>query len=116
MNPPPPSAAPSELMSNATNACGDVTMTITSLNVHFHGTNTSPRCHGDEVIHTLINSGHSFNYSLKIPANEPPGLYWYHPHVHGIAEAALQGGASGAMVMRASRTSSRRSPVYLSAY
>ena len=99
MNPPPPSGAPSELMSNAINACGDVTMTITSLNVHFHGTNTSPRCHGDEVIHTLINSGHSFNYSLKIPANEPPGLYWYHPHVHGIAEAALQGGASGAMVI-----------------
>ena len=31
--------------------------------------------------------------------NEPPGLYWYHPHVHGIAEPALQGGASGALVV-----------------
>jgi FtsP/CotA-like multicopper oxidase with cupredoxin domain len=74
-------------------------MTITSVNVHFHGTNTSPRCHADEVIHTLINSGRTFKYSVKFPSNEPPGLYWYHPHVHGIAEAAVQGGASGAIII-----------------
>jgi FtsP/CotA-like multicopper oxidase with cupredoxin domain len=30
---------------------------------------------------------------------EPPGLYWYHPHIHGIAEAAVLGGASGAIVV-----------------
>lgn len=30
---------------------------------------------------------------------EPPGLYWYHPHIHGVAEAAVQGGASGAIVV-----------------
>jgi FtsP/CotA-like multicopper oxidase with cupredoxin domain len=74
-------------------------MTITSLNVHYHGTNTSPACHGDQVIHTIINSGETFNYSLKFPTDEPPGLYWYHPHVHGIAEAAVQGGASGAIIV-----------------
>jgi FtsP/CotA-like multicopper oxidase with cupredoxin domain len=74
-------------------------MTITSLNVHYHGTNTTPGCHGDQVIHTIINSGETFNYSLKFPADEPPGLYWYHPHVHGIAEAAVQGGASGAIIV-----------------
>ena len=59
--------SPTELVSNASDACGDVTMTITSLNVHFHGTNTSPTCHADEVIHTLINSGETFNYSVKFP-------------------------------------------------
>jgi FtsP/CotA-like multicopper oxidase with cupredoxin domain len=99
LNPPPPAGSPTEIVSNASDACGDVTMTITSLNVHFHGTNTSPRCHGDQVIHTLINSGQTFIYSLKFPTSEPPGLYWYHPHVHGIAEAAVQGGASGAIVV-----------------
>ena len=52
-----------------------------------------PPATGDEVIHTIINSGETFQYSLKFPTNEPPGLYWYHPHVHGIAEAAVQGGA-----------------------
>jgi FtsP/CotA-like multicopper oxidase with cupredoxin domain len=29
--------------------------------------------------------------------DEPPGLYWYHPHVHGISSAALQGGSTGAI-------------------
>ena len=48
---------------------------------------------------TLINSGTTFQYSFTFPSNEPPGLYWYHPHVHGIAEAAVQGGASGAIIV-----------------
>ena len=79
--------------------CGAATMDASSTNVHFHGTNTSPTCGQDEVIHTLINSGESFTYNVQIPADEPPGLYWYHPHVHGISEAAVQGGASGAIVI-----------------
>jgi FtsP/CotA-like multicopper oxidase with cupredoxin domain len=79
--------------------CGASVMTGSSLNIHYHGTNTPPTCHADEVIKTLINSGQTFQYSLKFPNDEPPGLYWYHPHVHGIAEAALQGGASGALIV-----------------
>lgn len=78
---------------------GGTQMTRSSLNLHFHGTNTSPTCHSDEVIKTLINSGQTFQYTLTIPADEPPGLYWYHPHVHGIAEQALLGGASCALVV-----------------
>jgi FtsP/CotA-like multicopper oxidase with cupredoxin domain len=97
--PAPPPGSPTEVVSNSSNQCGDATMTITSLNIHYHGTNTTPQCHGDQVIHTVINSGETFNYSLKFPANEPPGLYWYHPHIHGIAEAAVQGGASGAIIV-----------------
>ena len=57
-------------------------------------------CHQDEVINTVINSGETFAYDVAIPADEPPGLYWYHPHIHGIAEPAVQGGASGAIVVR----------------
>ncbi|HEY6321552.1 MAG TPA: multicopper oxidase domain-containing protein, partial [Thermoanaerobaculia bacterium] len=79
--------------------CGAVTMTSTSVNIHYHGTNTSPTCHSDEVIHTLVNAGESFQYRIQFPSNEPPGLYWYHPHVHGIAETAVQGGASGAIIV-----------------
>ncbi len=97
--PAPPPGSPTEVVSNPSNRCGDSTMTITSLNVHYHGTNTAPACHSDEVIHTVINSGESFQYSLHFPLNEPPGLYWYHPHVHGLAEAAVQGGASGAIIV-----------------
>jgi FtsP/CotA-like multicopper oxidase with cupredoxin domain len=94
---------------NAPN-CGDTTqitqnpansngMTGGSMNIHYHGTNTSPACHGDNVVKTLINSGTTFSYSLVFPTNEPPGLYWYHPHVHGLAEAAVQGGGEGALVV-----------------
>jgi len=79
--------------------CGAVTMTATSVNIHYHGTNTSPTCHSDEVIHTLVNAGERFQYRVQFPSNEPPGLYWYHPHVHGIAETAVQGGASGAIIV-----------------
>ena len=90
-----PAGSPTEVISNASNTCGAAVMTETSMNVHFHGVNTSPACGGDQVIHTLINSGQTFEYHIQFPADEPPGLYWYHPHVHGIAEAAVQGGASG---------------------
>jgi FtsP/CotA-like multicopper oxidase with cupredoxin domain len=79
--------------------CGANTMNSASLNIHYHGTNTSPTCHQDEVIKSTINPGQTFQYNVAFPANEPPGLYWYHPHVHGIAEHALLGGASGAIIV-----------------
>ncbi len=96
-----PTPAPSTAMQVSTSAqvCGAGTQDASSVNIHYHGTNTSPTCHSDEVIHTLINSGQSFTYKLAFPSNEPPGLYWYHPHVHGLAEAAVQGGASGVIVV-----------------
>ena len=51
-----------------------------STNMHFHGLNVPPVCHQDDVINTIIQSGDpSFQYSIQIPANEPAGLYWYHP-------------------------------------
>ena len=40
--------------------CGDLEMTSSSVNLHYHGTNTPPTCHQDEVIRTIINSGHTF--------------------------------------------------------
>ena len=96
---PPVRGGPAEILSGKSKICGDETMTPSSVNMHFHGVNTSPQCHSDEVIRTLVNSGETFGYSISIPPDEPPGLYWYHPHVHGIASAAVTGGASGAIVV-----------------
>jgi FtsP/CotA-like multicopper oxidase with cupredoxin domain len=84
---------------SASEACGASVMNDGSANIHYHGTNTPPTCHQDEVIKTIVNAGESFTYDLHFPADEPPGLYWYHPHIHGISEAAVQGGASGAIVV-----------------
>jgi FtsP/CotA-like multicopper oxidase with cupredoxin domain len=79
--------------------CAAAAMDATSVNVHFHGVDTPPTCHGDEVVHTLINSGESFDYHVKFSNHQTPGLYWYHPHVHGQSEQAVKGGASGAIVV-----------------
>jgi FtsP/CotA-like multicopper oxidase with cupredoxin domain len=87
----------SEIVSGKSNVCGSSIMSTLSANMHFHGLNVSPKCHSDEVIRTLVNPGETFDYKIKVPKDEPPGMYWYHAHVHGIASPAVQGGASGAI-------------------
>ena len=81
--------------------CGDSgTPTLSSTNVHFHGLNVPPVCHQDDVLTTLIQPNKpAFQFDMQIPANEPPGLYWYHPHVHGFTEFQVNGGAAGALVV-----------------
>jgi len=69
-------------------------------NIHFHGTNISPACGQDEVVNTLVQPGQSFDYKVTIPTTEPPGLYWYHPHPHGMSEGQVQGGATGALIVQ----------------
>jgi len=72
-----------------------------STNVHFHGLSLPPLCRQDETIFTLINPGDPpFLYKTQIPANQPPGLYWYHPHPHGMTQAQVMGGASGALIIQ----------------
>ncbi len=81
--------------------CGDGgDPTLDSTNVHFHGLNVPPVCHQDDVLDTLIQPfAKGFPYSMQIPPTEPPGLYWYHPHVHGFTEFQVNGGAAGAIVV-----------------
>ena len=92
------SLSPQTATTSTSNACNG-TMTATATNIHFHGTNTAPVCGQDEVVHTLIQPGQSFDYNVQIPQNEPPGLYWYHPHPHGFSEGQVQGGATGALIV-----------------
>ena len=81
--------------------CGDTgAMTVNSTNVHYHGMNVAPICHQDDVINTLIQPGTAgFKFKIPIPATQPPGLYWYHPHVHGFTEFQVNGGAAGALIV-----------------
>jgi FtsP/CotA-like multicopper oxidase with cupredoxin domain len=91
-------ATPVEMQVDPPN-CGASAITGSSVSLHFHGTNTSPTCHQDEVLHTVINSGETFAYDVLIPRDEPPGLYWYHSHIHMHVEPTLLGGASGVIVV-----------------
>jgi FtsP/CotA-like multicopper oxidase with cupredoxin domain len=83
---------------SASSACNGA-MSAAATNIHFHGMNVAPVCGQDEVVHTLIAPGQSFDYNVQIPQNEPPGLYWYHPHPHGFSEGQVQGGATGALIV-----------------
>src|SRR3974390_2401555 len=50
--------------------CGDSVMTGSSPNIHYHGTNVSPTCGQDDVIHTAISSGQTFQYNVAFPSDE----------------------------------------------
>jgi FtsP/CotA-like multicopper oxidase with cupredoxin domain len=89
-------------MSNAssTDPCKSTIIDLNTTNIHFHGLNVPPLCHQDDVLTTLIQSSSTpFRYQIQIPANEPPGLYWYHPHPHGFTSLQVNGGAAGALIV-----------------
>src|SRR5258708_5677860 len=52
-------ATPVQMMVNSPN-CGAAVMTGSSMNIHYHGTNTPPTCPSDALIKTLINSVQTF--------------------------------------------------------
>src|SRR5579862_5367227 len=80
--------------------CADGEMDGLSTNLHFHGLSVPPTCHQDDVLRTMIAPGDApFEYRFQIPPDTPPGLYWYHPHVHGFSNAQVFGGASGALIV-----------------
>jgi FtsP/CotA-like multicopper oxidase with cupredoxin domain len=80
--------------------CTSGAMTATATNLHFHGLTLPAECHQDDVLKTSIAPGSApFEYRFRIPANEPPGLYWYHPHIHGFSKTQVLGGASGALII-----------------
>jgi FtsP/CotA-like multicopper oxidase with cupredoxin domain len=89
----------------ARGACAGGPMTAASTNLHFHGLMIPPVCHQDDTLKTLIQpSDQPFEYSFKIPLDQPPGLYWYHPHVHGFNKVQVLGGASGALIVEGIET------------
>jgi FtsP/CotA-like multicopper oxidase with cupredoxin domain len=81
-------------------SCANGAMKPASTNLHFHGLTVPAVCHQDDVLHTLIQPGDpAFEYRFQIPPDEPPGLYWYHPHIHGFTKTQVLGGASGALIV-----------------
>jgi Multicopper oxidase len=81
-------------------SCTSRPMTEMSTNLHFHGLTIPPICHQDDVLSTSIQPGDPpFEYRFRIPRGQPPGLYWYHPHMHGLTKAQVLGGASDAIIV-----------------
>lgn len=67
-------------------------------NLHVHGLQVSPEGNSDNPF-VMIEPGDSFDYEYRLPADHPPGLYWYHPHHHGVVADQVSGGLYGAIVV-----------------
>jgi FtsP/CotA-like multicopper oxidase with cupredoxin domain len=77
----------------AVNPCMDMT------NLHFHGLGVSPHAPQDDVLTMLAKPGQVLHYSVRIPRDHPPGLFWYHTHPHGESHRQVLDGMSGAIVI-----------------
>jgi FtsP/CotA-like multicopper oxidase with cupredoxin domain len=71
----------------------------TDANIHFHGMHTSPIPPGDNVVTTKAVPGGSTTYVIHMNPDQPPGLYWYHAHLHGLSAWEVGNGLSGAIVV-----------------
>ena len=93
-------------------------LVLNPTNIHTHGMLVSPHepsagdpTYGDNVFVLTFNSAngkpiesphmHSTvrydftDYNIKIPANHPSGLFWFHPHAHGLALNQVSAGLAG---------------------
>ena len=77
----------------AINPCMDMT------NLHFHGLSVSPDAPQDDILTMLAKPGEVLHYSVEIPRDHPPGLFWYHTHPHGESHRQALDGMSGAIVI-----------------
>jgi suppressor of ftsI len=77
----------------AVNPCMNMT------NLHFHGLTVSPHAPQDDVLGMMAMPGQVLHYSVKIPRDHPPGLFWYHTHPHGESHRQALDGMSGAIVI-----------------
>ena len=67
-------------------------------NLHVHGLAVSPLGTSDNVF-LHIAPGRAQDYEIRVPATQPPGLYWYHPHPHGRSDEQVRNGMSGALIV-----------------
>jgi L-ascorbate oxidase len=94
-------------------------------NLHTHGLLVAPReassadpTFGDYVFVQAFNSANGtpdpqtmhphgavqmdvIDYRIDIPTNHPAGLYWFHPHIHGISLNQVSAGLSGLITIGA---------------
>ncbi len=57
-----------------------ITPCMDMTNLHFHGLAVSPDAPQDDVLTMMAMPGKSLRYTVQIPKDHSPGLYWYHTH------------------------------------
>src|SRR6266704_5905070 len=87
-----------DLPTKAKESCA-ITPCMDMTNLHFHGLTVSPDAPQDDVLDMMAMPGQSLRYTVQIPKDHPPGLYWYHTHPHGESHRQVLDGMSGAIVI-----------------
>ncbi|PYU46498.1 MAG: hypothetical protein DMG53_11855 [Acidobacteria bacterium] len=87
-----------DLPAKAKESCA-ITPCMDMTNLHFHGLTVSPNAPQDDVLNMMAMPGQSLRYTVQIPKDHPPGLYWYHTHPHGESHRQVRDGMSGAIVI-----------------
>ena len=67
-------------------------------NVHYHGLHVSPSTTSQgtaDDMSVMIPRNGSQRYFFQIPHTHPAGLFFYHPHVHGVLTSQMGRGAAG---------------------
>jgi suppressor of ftsI len=75
-------------------------------NLHVHGIQVIP--HLFEPLGTLdpaapfirVGSNQSYDYRFQVPADQPSGLYWYHPHYRGSTGVQVVNGMAGLILVK----------------
>lgn len=47
-----------------------------------------------------MGSQQSYDYRFQIPADQPSGLYWYHPHYRGSTDIQVVNGMAGLILVK----------------
>lgn len=79
---------------------------LDTTNLHLHGLEIVP--HLFEPVGTTVPTaemiavrpGEDYVYDFQIPADQPDGLFWYHPHHHGSTVVQAVTGMAGGLVVR----------------
>ena len=95
---------------------------LNPVNVHTHGLLVSPhfptpqdQTYGDNVFVMTLNPANGpvppdakphgdvrlgfTDYRIDIPSGHPSGLFWFHPHVHGISQNQIEAGMAGVITV-----------------
>ncbi|HLG14431.1 MAG TPA: multicopper oxidase family protein [Blastocatellia bacterium] len=78
---------------------------LNTTNLHLHGLDIQPHLfHPQGTSNPLarmiaIEPGAHYDYTFKIPADHPPGMYWYHPHHHGSTAVQATSGMAGGVIV-----------------
>ena len=77
---------------NFTNNLGMMT------NLHTHGLHVSPSGNSDNIF-VHVEDGETFTYQYTLAEDHPSGVFWYHPHPHGMTADQLFSGLYGALIV-----------------